>query len=285
MNPKNGALVTGGTGFLGHGLVPALLERGYERVCILSRGEHAQAAMRESFNDDERLRWFVGDVRDVERLRWAFRDVDLVIHAAALKRIEVGRYNPGEMVQTNVLGTQNVIRAAMDCGVSRVVGVSSDKAWQPVSPYGQSKAMAESLMLAANEQGGQYGPVFTVCRYGNVAGSTGSVIPRWRALKAAGVPCPVTDPECTRFWMSRNEAVRFVLRAATEHIEGCPGVLVPTLPAFRLGDLAQALDVETNVIGLGAWEKQHEGMMDGVTSDLARRMSVDEIRQRLEADC
>lgn len=208
--PHVGVLITGGTGFLARGLVRRLLEEGEERICLYSRNEFAQARMREEFNDDRRLRWFIGDVRDQERLERAMQSVESVIHAAALKRIEVGHYNPDEMLKTNVWGTTNVIEAARRAHVARVVFVSSDKAFQPVSPYGQTKALAESMVLAANTIS-PWGPKFSVCRYGNVAGSTGSVIPVWRELlarpdnTAKGVR--ITDPDCTRFWMSREEAV------------------------------------------------------------------------------
>jgi UDP-N-acetylglucosamine 4,6-dehydratase len=149
-------LITGGTGSFGQAFAKRLLKDGTERVVILSRGEHAQAEMRERLSDD-RLRFFIGDVRDRDRLRRAFEGVDVVVHAAALKRIEVGAYDPIEMVKTNVIGTMNVIEAAMDAKVKKVVGLSSDKAWQPISPYGQSKALAESLLLNANNISGKNG--------------------------------------------------------------------------------------------------------------------------------
>jgi UDP-N-acetylglucosamine 4,6-dehydratase len=164
-------LITGGTGFLGRALVKKLLADGCPRICIYSRNEFAQAKMRAELNDDPRLRWFIGDVRDVQRLERAMSSVYSVIHAAALKRIEVGAYNPDEMTKTNILGTLNVIEAARRAEIGKVILVSSDKAYQPVSPYGNSKAMAESLILNSNDP--QYGPRFGVVRYGNVAGSTG----------------------------------------------------------------------------------------------------------------
>lgn len=277
----NSVLITGGTGYLGHGLVERLLQDGYQRICVYSRGEAAQAAMRRRF-DDPRMRWFVGDVRDKDRLCRAMQGVDLVIHAAALKRIEVGAYNPDEMVKTNVGGTMNVIAAARETSVRRAVLVSSDKAFEPVSPYGQTKALAESLFLTANEG---FGPEFTVCRYGNVAGSTGSVIPVWREElarpdnSARGVR--MTDPECTRFWMSRDEAVSLVL--STLHAGSTGEVVIPELPAYRLHDLAVALGAQAvQVTGLGAYEKRHESMCAGRSSDRARRMTVDELREQLE---
>jgi UDP-N-acetylglucosamine 4,6-dehydratase len=269
-------LITGGTGSFGQAFTKRLLQDGAERIVILSRNEHAQAEMRERLSDD-RLRFFLGDVRDRDRLRRAFCGVDTVIHAAALKRIEVGAYDPIEMVKTNIGGTVNVIEAAIDAGVRRVVGLSSDKAWQPISPYGQTKALAESLLLNANNLSGQNGPKFVVTRYGNVAGSRGSVIPRWKEMKRMGMnSVPVTDPDCTRFYMRMDEAVDLVLRATKTNSQE---ILIPTLPAYRLGDLADVLKVKMDVKGLPAWEKKHEGMDFGNTSDIARRMDRSELAE------
>jgi UDP-N-acetylglucosamine 4,6-dehydratase len=275
---KNGILITGGSGYLARGLVERLLEQGEDRICLYSRGEYAQSLMRAEFEDDPRLRWFIGDVRDQQRLEWAMDSVEAVIHAAALKRIEVGQYNPDEMVKTNVIGSSNVIEAARHAGVQKVLLVSSDKAFEPVSPYGLSKALAENLFLAANELS-PYGPRFSVVRYGNVAGSTGSVIPTWQRILGKGAVVPVTDPECTRFYMTREEAVDLVLRTLKEMRGG--ELEIPELPAFRLGDLAQAMGAQMEVKGIGPWEKRHESMAAGNSSDKARRMSVPEIREAL----
>lgn len=268
-------LITGGTGFLGRGLAEKLLSGNVHRVCIYSRGEHAQASMQEQFAD-ERLRFFVGDVRDRDRLERAMNGVECVVHAAALKRIEVGALNPDEMVKTNVLGSMNVLEAARRARVRRVVLVSSDKAFEPVSPYGLSKALAEDLFLAANRM--NLGPIHIVCRYGNVSGSTGSVIPRWKALIARRQQIQATDPECTRFWMRREQAVALVVSA----MHGDKTMLIPELPAYKLGDLAVAMGASSmKITGLGAWEKRHEGMAAGNSSDSARRMTVDELRAEL----
>ena len=271
-------LITGGTGFLGRGLVRRLLQVGHQRICVYSRGEYAQAVMQSiTFAADaEKLRFFVGDVRDIGRLERAMQGVDFVIHAAALKRIEVGHYNPDEMVKTNILGTMNVLEAARRARVRRLVLVSSDKAYQPVSPYGYSKAMAESLFLAANSM--TLGARHVVCRYGNVAGSTGSVIPRWRELIAQRRPVPMTDPNCTRFWMTIDQAVELVLSA----LETDKDLLIPELPAYRLQDLATAMDAPGMLAGiLSPWEKQHESMGPGASSDKARRLLVTEIIELL----
>lgn len=275
-----------------------LLQRGTERICIFSRDEAKQAAMRAAIDDpDQHLHYFIGDVRDRRRLTRAMAGVDTVIHAAALKRVEVGEYNPSEMVKTNVLGTMNVIEAAFDAEgperigagpfagspIRRVVYVSSDKACQPLNAYGASKLMGEKLVLASNNARGREGPIFSACRYGNVAGSTGSVIPTWRAALAEGKGnIRITEPDATRFWMTIDQAVALVLHVA----ESCQGgkLHVPDLPAYRLGDLARAMDLPRpiRVTGLGPGEKLHERMLeDGPDSSQVRRMTIDELRKGL----
>lgn len=272
-------LITGGTGSFGKAFTKHLLKATeYGRICIYSRGEHAQASMREELGDPPSVRWMIGDVRDGERLKRAARDVDIIVHAAALKRIEVGNYNPDEMVKTNILGTMNVIEAALANRVSQVIGLSSDKAFQPVSPYGQSKALAESLLLAANTMHGAHGPRFAITRYGNVWGSAGSVVPKWRDLIAKGAErLPVTDPQCTRFFMTMDQAVELVWNLLLKMRGG--EVEIPTwLPAYSLGDLAEAFDMPITITGLPAWEKKHEAMCKHCFSCMARRMSVEELR-------
>lgn len=276
----NSILITGGSGFLGRALLRRLLATTKARVRVYSRGEHLQAQMAKD-HQDARLGFFVGDVRDLGRLERAMAGCDAVIHAAALKRIEVGHYNPDEMVKTNINGTLNVIEAARRAHVERVVLVSSDKAYQPVSPYGLSKAMAEHLVLAGNRQ--NLGPNFRVVRYGNVAGSTGSVIPVWRALLEANpkAAVPVTDPYCTRFWMRLDQAVDLVLQAL--EADKLEGPLIPDLPAYEVQDLAAAMGAEGFMVkGLPEWEKMHEQMDTRRSSHMARRMSVEELRAELD---
>jgi len=273
-------LVTGGAGFFGRGFVREALDRGAERVCIFSRGEYQQALMRREFDDDSRLRWFIGDVRSQDRLEEAMDGIDVVVHAAALKRIEVGFYNPDEMFATNIDGTRNVIRAAKRAGVRKVIGLSSDKAFEPCSAYGISKAGAECLILAANNTRGASGPIFAAVRYGNVWNSTGSIVPTWRArIAGGGVDLPVTDPECTRFFMRRAEAVELVMETADTMRGG--ELAIPALPAFRVGDLAAAFGLPMALTGLSEFEKKHESMGPGNSSDRARRMSVAELREAL----
>jgi UDP-N-acetylglucosamine 4,6-dehydratase len=272
-------LITGGAGYLGKGLARVALARGYRRVCIYSRDEAKHAIMRQEFNDDERLRFFVGCVREVDDLTRAMQGIEIVIHAAALKRVEVGEYSAGQMAKTNVLGTMNVIEAAERTKVRKVVFVSTDKACQASNCYGATKFVAEKLILAANNARGKSGPMFAAVRYGNVSGSTGSVIPTWRRELEQARPVRLTHPEATRFWMTRDHAVALVLDTA-EKMKG--GELeIPDLPAYRLGDLAAAMGVQFHVTGLGGGEKLHESMRVGETSAEARRMSVGELREAL----
>ncbi len=273
-------LITGGTGAFGTAFTERLLRDGLAtRICVFSRGEYRQFLMRKQFKDDPRLRFFIGDVRDRSRLTRAMEGCDTVIHAAALKRIEVGQFNPTEMVRTNIDGAINVIEAAQDAKVNRVVALSSDKAFQPVSPYGQSKALAESIFIAANNTVPKAGPRFSVTRYGNVWQSTGSVAPIWSQMLEDGEQCvPITDPECTRFFMRMDEAVQLVLDTIRDMPEE---IAIPTLPAYRLGDLAEAMGAKTITIGLPRWEKLHESMDENNCSKDARRMTIDELRAAL----
>lgn len=276
---KNGILITGGSGYLARGLVERLLEQGEDRICLYSRGEYAQSLMRAEFEDDPRLRWFIGDVRDQQRLEWAMDSVEAVIHAAALKRIETGAYNPEECVKTNVIGTMNVIEAARRAGVQKVLLVSSDKAFEPVSPYGHTKALAECLFLTANELS-PYGPRYAVVRYGNVWNSTGSVLPTWRTALRTSSTVKVSDPDVTRFFMWRDEAVDLVLGTLKTMVGG--ELAIPDLPAYRLGDLVTALGAKAEITGLAGHEKLHEKMGPDHSSERARRMTVTELREAVD---
>jgi len=272
-------LVTGGAGFFGRGFVRAALDQGVERVCVYSRGEYSQYLMRKQFGDDPRLRFFIGCVRDQDRLRRAMHGVDLVVHAAALKRIEAAEYNVMEATMTNVLGSQNVVGAAIDAGVSKAILLSTDKACNPTTTYGKTKALAEDIFLGARHYAGSTGTKFAVCRYGNVAGSTGSVIPIWRSMGMSVVP--VTDPMATRYFMRLQEAVQLVMDTSEKMIGG--ELVTPDwLPAYSVGDLATAMGLCYSVTGLAPNEKLHEEMTPGVSSDLARRMSVKEIQEELQ---
>ena len=273
-------LITGGTGFFGKAFASFLIEHDLaKKVVIYSRDEAKQAQMRQSMPQYE-MRWMIGDVRDLQRLTRAMYGIDVVVHSAALKRVEVGAYNPDEMCKTNIIGTMNVIEASILSGVSKVVFLSSDKAYQPISPYGQSKALAESLILNANNITGVEGTRFAATRYGNVSNSTGSVIPTWKRQNERGEKVILTDPACTRFWMTATQAVDLVYETIISMQGG--ELNIPDLPAYRLGDLAEAMGVEPVVVGLPPFEKLHESMQDGKCSADARRMSVEEIKERLE---
>ncbi len=205
-------LITGGTGSLGKALVKFLLQNTkVRRIAIFSRDELKQLQMRTEFMDDERLRWFIGDVRDFERLKRALHGVDFVIHAAALKQVDTGEYNPMEFIKTNVMGSQNLIDAAIESGVQRVVALSTDKASSPINLYGATKLTADKLFIAANNYGFSYGTTFSVVRYGNVIGSRGSVIPFFKEIAKEGKPIPITDLRMTRFLISIEQAVVFVM--------------------------------------------------------------------------
>lgn len=274
-------LITGGTGFLGNALAERLNDQ-VERICIFARNEGNMARMRARF-PGRSFRWFLGDVRDYERLRRAMDGVEGVIHAAALKRIEEGvSENAWELIQTNIIGTHYVVEAAKDRGVKSVVLVSSDKAYAPASGYGGSKLGAECLFLEAALHRRPTHPQFHIVRYGNVWGSTGSVVPRWREAQRLGQRIRVTDTAATRFFMSDREAVDFVLGALMGQHPPALIAIPNWLPAYSLGDLLAAMDIkEFDITGLPWYEKLHESMTLGVSSDRARRMTVEELRALL----
>ena len=278
MSQLDGAsvLITGGTGSLGKSLVEYLLtETNVRRVAIFSRDELKQQQMRIQFQDDSRLRWFLGDIRDLDRLKRAFHRVDFVIHAAALKQVDTGEYNPMEFVKTNVLGSQNVIDASIETGVKRVVALSTDKASSPINLYGATKLTADKLFVAANNYSHSYGTTFSVVRYGNVMGSRGSVIPFFREIAAKGQPLPITDLRMTRFWISIESAVKFVI----DSLEMMTGgeLYVPRIPSMKIIDLAHAVapDAQLEEIGMRPGEKLHEEM---ISADDSRRTIILENR-------
>ena len=269
-------LITGGTGSLGKSLVEYLLkETQVRRIAIFSRDELKQQHLRIQFKDNPRLRWFLGDVRDLNRLKRAFHGVDYVIHAAALKQVDTGEYNPMEFVKTNVLGSQNVIDASIDAGVKRVVALSTDKASSPINLYGATKLTADKLFVAANNYSIAYGTTFSVVRYGNVMGSRGSVIPFFQEIAAQGKPLPITDLRMTRFWISIESAVKFVI----DSLEMMTGgeLYVPKIPSMKIIDLARAVmpDAKLVEIGMRPGEKLHEEM---ISADDSRRTIILEKR-------
>jgi len=272
-------LITGGSGFLGHGLVAELLKwTGIERICVLSRGEFRQFQMRQEFTDD-RMRWFIGDVRDRTRLERAMEGCEVVIHAAALKRVEVGEYSADEMVRTNVMGSLNVIEAAHTAKVDRVVFVSSDKAYAPINAYGASKLMAEKLFLSGSYERGARRPLLAVCRYGNVAGSTGSVIPIWREQAERGIRSALTNPYVTRFWMTRKQAVDLVLDTARNMRAGNKTFLICRRINWAIWLRLCAL-ITSRPDSARAKRCTNQWTKTGAAID-ARRMSVHELRTAL----
>ena len=278
MSQLDGAsvLITGGTGSLGKSLVSYLLnETKVRRIAIFSRDELKQHDLRIHFKDDPRLRWFLGDIRDLERLKRALHGVDFVIHTAALKQVDTGEYNPMEFIKTNVLGSQNVIDASIDAGVKRVIALSTDKASSPINLYGATKLTADKLFVAANNYSHAYGTSFSVVRYGNVMGSRGSVIPFFKNLAEQGKCLPITDLRMTRFWISIEDAVKFVI----ESLEMMTGgeLYVPKIPSMKIIDLAHAVSADSKLeeIGMRPGEKLHEEM---ISADDSRRTIILENR-------
>jgi UDP-N-acetylglucosamine 4,6-dehydratase len=254
-------LVTGGTGSFGKAFITYALEHlNPRRIAVLSRDELKQFEMRSMF-PDPRMRWFIGDIRDKDRLLRAFHGVDYVVHAAALKQVDTAEYNPFEYVKTNVLGSQNVIDAAIETGVKKVVALSTDKASSPINLYGATKLTADKLFVAANNYSKATGTALAVVRYGNVMGSRGSVIPLFKRLAAEGKPLPITDPTMTRFWITLPQAVEFVVDSFRQMNGG--ELYVPRIPSMRIMDLVEAIapGAETVSIGIRPGEKLHEEMI------------------------
>jgi UDP-N-acetylglucosamine 4,6-dehydratase/5-epimerase len=255
-------LVTGGTGSFGKAFIRELLENhDPRRIVIYSRDELKQYECRQMFNDDLRLRWFIGDIRDLPRLNRAMHGVDYVVHAAALKQVDTAEYNPYEFVKTNIIGSQNVIEACIDAGVKKVVALSTDKASSPINLYGATKLTADKLFITGNHYAAAYPTRFSVVRYGNVMGSRGSVIPFFRRLGLAGESLPITDLRMTRFFITLPQAVRFVLDSF-EIMQGGE-LYVPRIPSMKITDLAQAVvpGAAMHNSGLRPGEKLHEEMI------------------------
>ena len=261
-------LITGGTGSFGKAFVRhALQHLDPKRIVVFSRDELKQYEFRSDIGDDDRLRWFIGDVRDKDRLKRALDGVEAVVHAAAMKQVDTAEYNPFECISTNVLGAENLINACIDTGVERVVALSTDKASSPVNLYGASKLCSDKLFVAGNHYAGHSNTTFSVVRYGNVMGSRGSVIPLFRKLAASGT-LPITDKRMTRFWITLDQAVRFVVDSF-ERMEGGE-LFVPRIPSTAVVDLAEAIapGVKLEEIGIRPGEKLHEEM---ISEDDARR--------------
>jgi UDP-N-acetylglucosamine 4,6-dehydratase len=269
---NSSVLITGGTGSLGKALIEYLMKNTkVRRIAVYSRDELKQHNLRNEIGEDSRLRWFIGDIRDLDRLKRALHGVDYVIHTAALKQVDTGEYNPMEFIKTNVLGSQNVIDASIEAGVRKVVALSTDKASSPINLYGATKLTADKLFIAANNYSYSYGTTFCVVRYGNVMGSRGSVIPFWKALDAEGKPLPITDLRMTRFWISIDQAVKFVIDSL-EIMQGGE-LYVPRIPSMRIIDLAAAVapNAILEEVGMRPGEKLHEEM---ISADDSRRTII-----------
>jgi len=264
MSVLNGSviLITGGTGSFGQAFVKFALKHDVRKVIIYSRDEYKQSQLELNLNKDDRLRFYLGDVRDLDRLEMAFYGVDYVIHAAALKRVEKCEADPLEAIKTNVFGSTNVIEAALKMGVKRVVALSTDKACSPQNVYGATKLLMEKLIIAANNiSGGRCH--FSVVRFGNIWASRGSVVDRWVELSQQGKSVPITDPDATRFYMTTDQVNDLVMDALSVNMF----LFTPKeLKAFRLSDLAKAMAVKTEIIGLPLFEKLHEEFGDHKSS-------------------
>ncbi len=265
-------LITGGTGSFGKKFLEMIFAS-YQpkKVVVYSRDEFKQSVIQSDYKDKidmSRVRFFIGDVRDRERLYRAFSGIDYVIHAAAMKQVPTCEYNPFEAIKTNIHGAQNVIDAALDCGVKKVVALSTDKAVNPINLYGGTKLVSDKLFIAANAYRGEKGTIFSVVRYGNVAGSRGSVIPIWKnIIDQGGKTLGVTDMRMTRFWITLEQGVELVFKALAESKGG--ETYISKIPSFYISDLAKAMlpDCQIEEIGIREGEKLHEVM---VTKDDSR---------------
>lgn len=263
-------LITGGTGSFGKKFIEMILNKyNPRRVVIYSRDEYKQYIVKNMFvkklTEDQmsKLRFFIGDVRDKDRLYRAFKGIDYVIHAAAMKQVPACEYNPFEAIKTNIHGAQNIIDAALDCGVKKVVALSTDKAVNPINLYGGTKLVSDKLFISANAYSGGKGTIFSVVRYGNVAGSRGSVIPFFKSLIDKGEKeLPITDFRMTRFWITLEEGVELVFKAIDESKGG--ETYISKIPSFRIVDLAEAMmpDCKLKEIGIREGEKLHEVMIN-----------------------
>ncbi|GID30230.1 UDP-N-acetylglucosamine 4,6-dehydratase (inverting) [Paractinoplanes brasiliensis] len=262
-------LVTGATGSFGKAFLNyALTHLDPQRIVVFSRDELKQYEVRQMFGDDSRLRFFLGDIRDKARLERAMHNIDYVVHAAALKQVDTAEYNPSEFVETNINGSQNVIDAAIDKGVKKVVALSTDKASSPINLYGATKLVADKLFIAGNHYAATHPTRLAVVRYGNVMGSRGSVVPLFRKLAAEGKSLPITDKRMTRFWITLPQAVKFVVDSFDTMQGG--ELFVPRIPSMRILDLVEAVapNSATHEMGVRPGEKLHEEM---IASDDSRR--------------
>ncbi len=273
-------LVTGGCGTVGSAVVDFYLKTDrFSRIVIFSRDEFKQSEARKRLRDD-RLRFFIGDIRDPARLRRAMEGVDVVVHAAAMKQIDACAYNPAEAVRTNVDGTINVVEAALDANVQRMVAISTDKAVEPVCLYGATKLVGEGVVLHAKAYAGHRRTTFAVCRMGNIAYSRGSVLPYFDALKRRGESLPITSMGMTRYWVSQEEADALIDRA----VSGCAEVYTPDPAAFRMSDLVAAYEHPHHIVGLRDQERLFEKLdSERSSASPSRWMTVGELKAAINA--
>jgi len=254
-------LITGGTGSFGQKFVEVAIKKyKLKKLIIFSRDEYKQFLMKKKFKNRKEIRFFLGDIRDTDRLHRAFHNVEVVVHAAALKQVPALEYNPFEAVKTNILGAENIINRAIDNGVKKVIALSSDKAVNPINLYGATKLCADKLFVAGNSYSGDIQTKFSVVRYGNVLNSRGSVIPLFKEQKVKGV-LSVTDERMTRFWITLERSVNFVLKCLDIMRGG--EIFVPKMPSMKILDLARAIapDCECKTIGIRPGEKLHEALI------------------------
>ena len=258
-------LITGGTGSFGQKFSEKILKNfSIKKLIIFSRDEMKQYEMKKKFSQlklDKKIRFFIGDIRDYDRIKLALSEVDIVVHAAALKIVDTAEYNPIEFIKTNISGAENIIKASLETKVQKVIALSTDKAVNPINLYGATKLAADKLFIAANNLSGKFKTIFSVVRYGNVVGSRGSIIPFFKELnKNKSKFFPITDNNMTRFWISLDEGVDFVLKNLMRMHGG--EVFIPKMPSFRIVDLATAINKSKpkKIIGIRPGEKIHEIM-------------------------
>lgn len=254
-------LITGGTGSFGKQFIASLLKQyTLKRIIVYSRDELKQFEMQQEFNHSC-MRYFIGDVRDAQRLEMAMRGVDYVVHAAALKQVPAAEYNPMECIKTNINGAENVIQAALNNQVKRVIALSTDKAANPINLYGATKLCSDKLFVAANNMAGTNPTLFSVVRYGNVVGSRGSVVPFFdKLIKSGATEIPITHPDMTRFWITLEQGIQFVIQNFHRMKGG--EIFIPKIPSVKITDLAQSMapELPINVVGIRPGEKLHEVM-------------------------
>ena len=278
-------LITGGTGFFGKSFAKYILKKkDFERIVIFSRDEFKQFEMQNELRDNKefsKLRFFVGDIRDLDRLKTASKNIDIIIHAAALKHVPTAEYNPFEFVKTNIIGSENVVKASLENNVKKIISISTDKAVSPLNLYGATKLVADKIIISANQYSSNNKSIFSVVRYGNVINSRGSVIPFFREFIKTKNFFPITDHKMTRFWITIEDCIQFVEDSLRIMIGG--EIFIPKIPSMKITELAQAInpDLPLKKIGVRPGEKIHEIM---ISNDDARNTYEIEDRYIIEPE-